>query len=357
MLTRRTNRAANFGVTVEFLLQMASYLTEHHTSQLRAQMRRATAAKGSSAPSPVPGPEPPTSGVPEAGGRTASGGRAPSSLSTRRGSPLLKNDGSIPESPIRPSLVSRPQGSRKSSSNTAVPTQNATPAKNANTKPGSPRTRRQRLPLPPISTAPVAGAGAPPSRGQSSEPDSPGYAGSSSVASSSSSSPVESRIIRRPPRFQPQEGGGPYEDEEEAEPAFLPYKAPSPKTQTNSQNSQDLVSTVRGNSRDLNRRLSRNTASAEAAAQQSQTSDSSTGSAAMIPRRSTGDRKTPVPLSPRRTAELAGRASGSKGKGYARDGSEGNRSMSSSFSDLEGKHSPIGRNMLFRFSYHPQVLF
>lgn len=40
------------------------------------------------------------------------------------------------------------------------------------------------------------------------------------------------------------------------------------------------------------------------------------------------------PLSPRRTAELAGRSPGTKGKG--RDGSDGTPSMGSSFSDLDG---------------------
>lgn len=47
---------------------------------------------------------------------------------------------------------------------------------------------------------------------------------------------------------------------------------------------------------------------------------------------------TPVtgqgPLSPKRTAELAGRSPGTKGKG--REGSDGTPSMGSSFSDLDG---------------------
>jgi len=69
--------------------------------------------------------------------------------------------------------------------------------------------------------------------------------------------------------------------------------------------------------------------------QVSQTSDSSASSAA--PRRRVdvtgGNGKKPGPLSPRRTAELAGR---SPGKG--REGSEGSPSMGSSFSDLDGEY-------------------
>ena len=49
------------------------------------------------------------------------------------------------------------------------------------------------------------------------------------------------------------------------------------------------------------------------------------------------EQRTPGPLSPRRTAELAGRSPGSKNKGYSREGSDGTPSMGSSYSDLDGK--------------------
>lgn len=73
----------------------------------------------------------------------------------------------------------------------------------------------------------------------------------------------------------------------------------------------------------------------------SQTSDSSTSSVTApvtkrveAPKRHSGK---PGPLSPRRTAELAGR---SPGKG--REGSEGSPSMGSSFSDLDGRSYLFG---------------
>jgi hypothetical protein len=90
---------------------------------------------------------------------------------------------------------------------------------------------------------------------------------------------------------------------------------------------------------------------------QSQTSDSSVGSAAVVSRRPatagngasvgpgagaggarTGsERRGPAGplLSPRRTAELAAR--GNRGKGASREGSDGTPSMGSSFSDLDGE--------------------
>jgi hypothetical protein len=69
---------------------------------------------------------------------------------------------------------------------------------------------------------------------------------------------------------------------------------------------------------------------------QSATSDSSASSTPATKRPDPlHQRRRPTgPLSPKRTAELAGRSPGMKGKG--RDGSEGSPSMGSSFSDLDG---------------------
>lgn len=65
----------------------------------------------------------------------------------------------------------------------------------------------------------------------------------------------------------------------------------------------------------------------------SQTSDSSASSTAPSTKPVASLRRHgPGPLSPRRTAELAGRSP--RGKG--REGSEGSPSMGSSFSDLDG---------------------
>ena len=111
------------------------------------------------------------------------------------------------------------------------------------------------------------------------------------------------------------------------EPAFMPVLH------------QDPSATLRGDPRNI----ARKTGHANANKRQvdlSQTSDSSASStpASAAPRRDVhvrGDR--PVgPLSPRRTAELAGTGRGS-GKG-----SDGTPSMGSSFSDLDGMFSKEG---------------
>ncbi|KAM7208915.1 autophagy-related protein 29 [Naviculisporaceae sp. PSN 640] len=323
--------ASRFDVTVEFLLQMVSYLTERHTSQLRAQMRKVAAVKGTSAPSPVPGAEP--SGYPlaaEAMRRTGSvGNRAPSALSMRKDSPLPRNEGTRSPTPAKAGPSGRPQLSRNSSGGTAVaPVPSAKPPSRLS----DPHRRRLSI-ITPGSATPIP---------QEADPSSPNPTDSarstspalSSSSSSSSSDAIESRIIRRPPRFQTDDGGGDLGDDDEAEPAFLPFK---PKDSTSTASSgQDLGATLRGDARDgFGRRLPKTSGRShrDQLLHHSQTSDSSTSSAAMV-RRPTGDRKIPGPLSPRRTAELAGRSpSGNKGK--SREGSDGTPSMGSSFSDLD----------------------
>lgn len=144
-------------------------------------------------------------------------------------------------------------------------------------------------------------------------------------------------------------------DEEEAEPAFLPYRGkPSTDVVATAEGSHggstqftDPGATLRGDPRDFaanaERRL-QNITGAEPAPgrggkgkekervlQQSQTSDSSASSAAMPSKRAGNRRQPSNPLSPRRTVEL-------KGRGYSREGSDGAPSMGSSFSDLDGKN-------------------
>jgi hypothetical protein len=220
----------------------------------------------------------------------------------------------MPGTPVKTSLAMRPQIARNLSSDQ---TSNLAGAKHS----------RRRLSSLPITTTAAA-----PTHETGEDPASPGPA-ESSTSSSSSSSPVESRIIRRPPRFHPQDGAGSFADDDEAEPAFLPFKAQSPGS-SRSGGTLDLASTLRGDPRDFGRRL--NQGSSKDRVHLSHTSDSSNSSAAVISRRQPSDR-VPGPLSPRRTAELAGRGSGGKGKGYSRDGSDGTPSMGSSFSDLDGK--------------------
>ncbi|KAH6855195.1 hypothetical protein B0I37DRAFT_411206 [Chaetomium sp. MPI-CAGE-AT-0009] len=322
-----TKLAGEFDVTVDFLLQMATYLTERHTSQLRAHMLKAAAARGSNAPSPVPGAEPSGSyqiAVDPIRRASLGAGRAPSSLSVRKDTPIpiQKNEeehgvsGSAAAGlSIKTALPVRPESSRTSSSTTPVPS-SQTQLNQLGSRPGTatrlndPQRRRfsylstphtqqspQQRPqeendaeIPP--TSPVA----------STSPSSP----SSSI---SSDSPVESRIIRRPPRFQSKDprtggnnpfGGGDDDDDDDGELAFLPYNpqdGPSVNG-TGSSSGQDLGATLRGNNtmRDLAGRERQATAASDDASQsQSQTSDSSIGSAAVVqvPRRSATAGATP----------------------------------------------------------------
>ncbi|KAJ6446898.1 mitochondrial import receptor subunit or translocase domain-containing protein [Purpureocillium lavendulum] len=217
--------AERFDVPVDFLLQQVAYLTERHASQVRAQVRKATAAaKGSSAPSPVPGSE---------------NQRAASALSMRRDSPMPRTDGSA-------------------------------------------------------SATPLAG---------------PAESNSTTSSDEDESSPAQSRIIRRPPRFQQQEvsEGYPDDDDDGSEPAFQPYQAQSEQT-----SAQDLASTLKGEGPGTSKR-----------------------SAQMQRPGKPREPKGTGPLSPRRTAELAGRSPGGKAKAGSREGSDGTPSMGSSFSDLD----------------------
>ncbi|KAI2617159.1 hypothetical protein GGR54DRAFT_216468 [Hypoxylon sp. NC1633] len=318
--------ANDFQVTVDFLLQQVAWLTERHASQVRAQMRKAAAAaKGSSAPSPQPGPDGPFSAEPmRRAGSGDKSARAPSALSIRKDSPLPRNDGSLPGTPMR--STPRPTATRTSSSNTAVyTTRNLGGSSKAALKPSADAQRRR------LSSLPIATS----VNDEDAEPPSPGPAESSdSESSSSSSSPAQSRIIRRPPRFQGKDAASSFADDEDAEPAFLPYK-PQSDGSTSGAGQHDLSATLRGNpSRDYAKRHSKGTGRTERI-HQSQTSDSSTSSAA-TPQKGPVDPNRPGagPLSPRRTMELAGRSPGGKGKGYSRD-SDGTPSMGSSFSDLD----------------------
>jgi hypothetical protein len=345
---------------------MANYLTERHTSQLRAQMLRAAAARGSSAPSPVPGAESPATFEPMR--RIGSGaGRAPSALSVRKetATPLSTNEeehdsAGVAGPSAQSNLPMRPRTARTSSASTAVPAQSQ-----PSTRPGTathhsdPQRRR-------FSYLPTPSGQQQQQQRQQEEEDaekplsSPAASTSSSSSSSSSSeSPVQSRIIRRPPRFGAggTGGGAGYDedDDDDDEPAFLPFNpqgASSAQGTTSGSGGQDLGATLRGDMRGLagGRR------GGDDASNQSQTSDSSVGSAAIVSRRpgtagggggaavGSGERRLPGgqrgqqgPLSPRRTAELAGRGLGSnKGKGTSREGSDGTPSMGSSYSDLDG---------------------
>ncbi|KAK8071010.1 hypothetical protein PG997_011213 [Apiospora hydei] len=324
--------AVRFQVTVDFLLRQVAFLTERHASQVRAQMRKAAAvARSSTAPSPVPGADPTTTSdaaqpqQQQQMGSALGRPRAPSALSIRRDSPLPRNDASAPGTPMR--ATPRPQSTRTSSSNTAVYTTRnlGGSGKGAARQPGAETSARKRLSSLPMTTS-VDDEPDP-------DPPSPGPAETSSAESSSSeSSPAQSRIIRRPPRFQSNDGPSFADDEEEDEPAFMPYRR---QTDASSSGHNDLTATLKGNpaTADLsNRRLPK---SHHHRIHHSQTSDSSASSATAAVKGSSADKSRPSgPLSPRRTMELAGRSPSGKGKGYSRDSDE-TPSMGSSFSDLD----------------------
>ncbi|KAI3326949.1 hypothetical protein HD806DRAFT_485551 [Xylariaceae sp. AK1471] len=315
--------AAKFQVTVDFLLQQVAWLTERHASQVRAQMRKAAAA---AKVSPAPSPQPPGSEGPFSAeiGRQP---RAPSSTSIRKDSPLPRNEPNAPSASMR--STPRLPPTRTSSTNTAFFTTRNLGGGAKTSGRSSVDTQRRRL-----TSLPTTTNADDPDEQDDHEPDpqSPGPAESSSAASSSSSSsPAQSRIIRRPPRFQGNEGPSfaddDDDDDDDAEPAFLPYR-PQPGSSTGGQH--DLSATLRGNIRDPGKRLSKT--SGRDRIHHSQTSDSSTSSVPTSKRAI--DKRPSGPLSPRRTMELAGRSPAGKSKGYSRDSDE-TPSMGSSFSDLD----------------------
>ncbi|KAK5991248.1 Autophagy-related protein 29 [Cladobotryum mycophilum] len=227
--------ADRFEVPVDFLVQQVAYLTERHASQVRAQVRKATAAaKGSAAPSPIPGSE--SAGVGNL--RTAS------ALSIRRDSPMPRNEGSAMGAAVTAS--SRPTISRNTSANTAVLRETGASSPKIGSRPGTRPTdpsRRKRLSSLPIAS-PAAKSPEIPPEGDPDGLTSPDPADLSSVSSDDDddSVPAESRIIRRPPRFQQPDTGYRDDEDEESEPAFQPYKAP----RSSDTSSHDLASTLRG---------------------------------------------------------------------------------------------------------------
>jgi hypothetical protein len=322
-------------------------------------MRKAAAAAkgGSSAASPIPGSESQGLTGAEPMRRAGSGGgggtpRAPSSLSVRRDP--VKGDGhgsgSGTGTPTRAAgLASRPGISRNPS--TSTPGHTAILSKGPVLKGTAERRRLSSLP---ISTTAATTEQEEESEVQpypqqlQDDPASPGPAEdeeTSSDTASSKSSPAQSRLIRRPPRFSggqqtnAQDGAVSLVDDEseEAEPAFLPFKAPNAASASGGAGSagQDMGATLR-----LPKGKGKEKAThQQQVLKQSQTSDSSNSSAAppLARERTAVDRRPHGPLSPRRTAELAGRSPGGKGKGYSREGSDGTPSMGSSFSDLDGE--------------------
>lgn len=286
-------------------------------------MRKAViAAKVSPAPSPLL--QTPEGGFPTDPPRYIGSTiqpRAPSSASVRKDSPLPRSEHNALSGSTRG--TPRPPSTRNSSANAVYP-----PPRNSGggaLAPGMSSTDTQRRRLTSLNMDDEDDK----NDGEA-DPQSPGPTESSSAASSSSSSPAQSRIIRRPPRFQGNAGPSfaDDDDDDDVELAFNPYR---PQSGGATSDQPGLSMTLRGDPRDQGRRPikggNRNRI------HQSQTSDSSASS---VPASgSTNDGRLGAPLSPRRNAERAVRSPAGKSKAYSRD-SDGTPSMSSSFSDLDG---------------------
>ncbi|EKD16757.1 uncharacterized protein L3040_006259 [Drepanopeziza brunnea f. sp. 'multigermtubi'] len=302
--------ATKFEVTLAFLLQQAAWLYERQLVQVRAQIRKVGVSKGSAAPSPVPWNTSESAGG-EGMKRTGSGGGGPrvtSALSTRKDSPLPRNE---PSTPIR---TMAPPFSRTSSANTTTTSRNL-PQPQTSPRPQQATTVRRSLSPahkprpPPVDSSPALSP--------------------SSSSSSDSPLPHQSRLLRNRPRYTKKDAQGSLDpvDSDDEEPAFMPIAH------------QDPSATLRGDPRTITRKTPHGHSHTASKRKQdlgvmSQTSDSSASStpATGAYRRqdvAKGMRDRPVgPLSPRRTAELAGQKASGKG-------SDGTPSMGSSFSDLD----------------------
>lgn len=322
--------AESYDVSLSFLLQQAAYLYDRQFSQVRAQLRKVGASKNT-VPSPILGTE---SAGGEAMVRTVSGGsqqQTPSSLSIRRDSPAPNADGGQQST----GRASAPQISRTSSSNTATQIQSR-----HTIIPSSPHATKAQLPG--RSMSPLSRARRPSNTANTAHPHvtsrptplSPTSVLESSSEESSSDSdlPIQSRMLRRPPRRLHHSEDG---DDDEDSPTFLPFTATAKTPATYSPG----ATAAREDAIEISHRKK-----ASDAILRSHTSDSSASSTAQNHPPSHRDQKQvrglagAGPIPGRRTAELAGRSPVSKGKehGMGRE-SDGTPSMGSSFSDLDGE--------------------
>ncbi|KFY98341.1 hypothetical protein V498_01492 [Pseudogymnoascus sp. VKM F-4517 (FW-2822)] len=320
--------AESYDVSLSFLLQQAAYLYDRQFSQVRAQLRKVGASKNT-VPSPILGTE---SAGGEAMVRTVSGGsqqQTPSSLSIRRDSPAPNADGG--QQPT--GRAGAPQISRTSSSNTATQIQSR-----HTIIPSSPHAAKAQLHG--RSMSPLSRARRPSNTANTAHPHvtsrpvplSPTSVLESSSEESSSDSdlPIQSRMLRRPPRRLHHSEDG---DDDEDSPTFLPFTAIAKTPATYNPG----ATAAREDAIEISHRKKTSDTILR-----SHTSDSSASSTAQNHPPSHRDPKqvrglaSAGPIPGRRTAELAGRSPVGKGKehGMGRE-SDGTPSMGSSFSDLD----------------------
>lgn len=312
--------ANKYEVPLTFLLQQAAYLYDRQVSQVRAQLRRVGASKSSMA-SPVPGVD----GGGEPMTRTTSGqqqvlGRA---LQGRDAASQEAEDDAKKSAAGR---IVAPPISRNTSATAAAQLQSRIMPR-ASPKPAKDELHRRSMspssnkkPSPALSSRPTVAL---PSSIDSSDGE---------ESSSDSNLPMQSRLLRRPPRrFLSSD-----EEEGDASPTFLPFNDQSRAAPRKQASAATLRDSPRQDSRLKN---------SEEQINRSQTSDSSASSTAQqhpLSHRDQGSGTNagvgmaPVP---RRTAELAGRRPQSTGN-EEMAGRESKRapSMGSSFSDLDGTY-------------------
>lgn len=328
--------ANKYEVPLTFLLQQAAYLYDRQFSQVRAQLRRVGASKSSTA-SPIPGTE---SGGGEAMVRTGSTGQP---QATSRAITSREVTGQEGEESAYKTTAGR-TGAPPIGRNTSVTT--TTQLQSRYVPRASPRPAKAELHH--RSMSPLA----PNCRPSTATNARPSAVSPSSVVSSDedessydSNLPMQSRLLRRPPR-RPRSS----DDEEELDeaPTFLPFTDPgrvAPRKQASAATLRDSPGQI-ARHRTSNEEI-----------RNSQTSDSSASSTAQHHPVSHRDPKYPravnagtgMPPVPRRTAELAGRSPQSTGNGQTpgRE-SDGAPSMGSSFSDLDGEQTGIDVSTLYK---------
>ncbi|EFR02454.1 Atg29p [Nannizzia gypsea CBS 118893] len=319
--------AEKFNVTLPFLLQHVAWLYDRRLSQVRAQFRRV-------------GHQNPLSGQATSAGGGTPGGSVPMYRSGSDGSRIqsrlfalqrdisaAKADSSSPQTPniSQAPNFPRPTPIRNHSSGDAVITLPKPYRRSSGEVPqlrgrGEPKTNA----LPPLSP-----------RGDEDSPEPLSSSSSSSDSDEDSNRPQYRRYgkfsmvqKRAPPKNEE-------EDDEEDSPAFLPLESIHETGKAASLG--DPAATLRetpDHIKHQSRQVS-GAATPPAKAKQelpSSTTSSSSGMAAASPANGPSASRRPAapvgPLSPRRTAELAGRSPHGRG-------SEGTPSMGSSFSDLD----------------------
>ncbi|KAE8148104.1 hypothetical protein BDV25DRAFT_158995 [Aspergillus avenaceus] len=310
--------AERFDVTLQFLLQQAAWLYDRQLSQARAHIIKIPTQSNS--PSPVPGSVSGSAALP-AQSKGSAVPRPPTRLPSQQKEAVPQRR----KYPFRPliqmGLTNAVPPPRRSSSATTINQATVNQLKARDHPRTEPPTDRQETQ---------------PRRPSASKRDLPYRSPTleeeplSSSSSESESDEDDTFSSRRGLRFHfgkmSTHRHGIRDDDEEESPAFLPL------SRENSPSAPSLHDTIREDPSARRRIPEQGHIPRKSITTESSTSSTSSGAPVVLPRR--GVYNLPGPLSPRRTAELAGlspRQSNTSG----RDASDGTPSMGSSYSDLE----------------------